>query len=211
MKKYSENEIEERYALLPENLKTALSGVDSIEKLKQIIEKHDLHVDHAGEIADAVELVLVGLMKVRDFESALYDALPLIDRAKVKAISDNVNISIFDPVRSSLQEIDQNTPTPHIEESSKIVTPPKKAVGIKSPLFAAKPPQVSPPVGIEHEIMHTKDISVEPVVNPAHATPGQPEPVHTAKSKEIQHSNEEVTTIAYKNTDPKLKMIPREV
>lgn len=92
MKKYSENEIEERYALLPENLKTALSGVDSIEKLKQIIEKHDLHVDHAGEIADAVELVLVGLMKVRDFESALYDALPLIDRAKVKAISDNVYI-----------------------------------------------------------------------------------------------------------------------
>lgn len=104
MQKYSQEQFLEKYNSLPQELKTAISSVDSSDIIQAISKKFGLQIDQMGELASETGLVLVGLTKPEEYIRNLKDRLQ-IDPQKSKEIALEVNSQIFSKVKDSLKRL----------------------------------------------------------------------------------------------------------
>ena len=101
---YSYKILEEKLKSLPFDLQAALVSVDTANKVGDIAEKHSLHIDQAGALAEVTSFVMLGLIPSKNFVSEL------VVRAEIKTeeaaeIAKEVNAEIFNSIRQSLQKI----------------------------------------------------------------------------------------------------------
>jgi|SRR3989344_79588 len=94
----------ERYRDLPEDLQQALISSNTSDAVMAVGKKIGLAVDKIGELADETGLVMLGITPPGEFIRNLTRRLE-VDPAKAKAIAEEVNQTIFQPLRESLKKI----------------------------------------------------------------------------------------------------------
>src|SRR3989344_5525688 len=99
-----QEKILEKYDNLPDDLKTALFSSVVTSNILNIGKKYGLPVDKTGELADETGLVMLGVTPPGEFIRNLTRRLE-VDPAKAKAIAEEVNQTIFQPLRESLKKI----------------------------------------------------------------------------------------------------------
>lgn len=101
---YTQQQLQEIYKSLPEDLKEAIFGVHNAEIIQNISKKNNLHVDQMGELAAETGLVLLGLTRPENYIKNLGNRLN-IDLKQAREIAMQVNIEIFSKVKESLKKI----------------------------------------------------------------------------------------------------------
>lgn len=91
---------------LPADLKEAILSVETAEKMALLRDKHSLMLDQAGELGDELGLLMIGLTKQKDFVVNITKRLG-IPTEKAVQISVDINKEILNPVRASLQKIQE--------------------------------------------------------------------------------------------------------
>src|SRR3990167_2108635 len=94
----------EKYDALPDDLKTALFSSAVTNNILGTGRKYGLHVDKIGELADETGLVMLGITPPGEFIRNLTRRLEL-DPEKAKAVAEEINQKIFQPVRESLKKV----------------------------------------------------------------------------------------------------------
>ncbi len=110
---------EEKLNSLPTEIKEALMSPEFGSKLDAIADKHGMHIDQVGELANEIAAVMFGEIKAGDFFDSIKKSLDLTDK-EAEEVTRDVNEQIFLPLRSALQSPD-TTPTP--EPSHPLETP----------------------------------------------------------------------------------------
>jgi hypothetical protein len=107
--------IKQRYQLLPQELKDAISASELPQKLKEISSKNNLLLDQANILHNEILFVLLGLEPASKFVDTIIRELN-INREKALLIARDANTLVFDSVRSHLREWEES----FIEEENKI-------------------------------------------------------------------------------------------
>ncbi len=104
--KYTVEEINEKFKSLPEELQEAITSANTITKLDGISKKYSLMLDQASELGDEVGLFMVGLVKQKDFVKNIAERMG-IRLSVAESISRDINTEVFDPIRDSLQKMQE--------------------------------------------------------------------------------------------------------
>lgn len=121
---YTEEQIKEKFDSLPQDVKEAISSVDTTNDVINIGDKYSLHVDQLGELVDETGLVMLGLTSPNDFVSNLKNRLD-IPRQMAESLVKDINDQILIKIRASLREIH------NAAEAEENVTPEEEFVPIK--------------------------------------------------------------------------------
>lgn len=124
---HTKEQLYEIYRGLPEEIQDVMASMDSTYAIRTIGQKHQLHIDQIGELADAVGLVMLGLEKTDKLLSNIQTRLK-IDQTTANAIAREVNEQIFLPIRESLQKLHENKAPDGVETiQTPAPTPPQSA------------------------------------------------------------------------------------
>lgn len=104
MQQYTEDQFLEKYASLPQELKTAMSSIESSDIIQAISKKFGLQIDQMGELASETGFVLLGFTKPEEYIKNLKNRLQ-IDPQKAKEIALEINSQIFSKVKESLKRL----------------------------------------------------------------------------------------------------------
>lgn len=102
---YTYEQLESRYKILPEDIKEAMTAVDTADTISSIGKKHSLHFDQIGDIAEEVGLTMLGLTKPQEFSANLQQKLPAVEAPTIQAITEDIDTLVFAKVRESLKAI----------------------------------------------------------------------------------------------------------
>ena len=94
----------EQFKKLPKDLQDAITSNDIDVVMREIAKRRHLHIDQAGELADEVGLVLLGVVHPGDFLEDVLFRLK-VDKKMAAEIVADVNEYIFKEVRESLMRI----------------------------------------------------------------------------------------------------------
>lgn len=101
---YSEQILKARFEQLPEDIKEAIMATPWEEKLKQISDKHSLHIDQAGRLDEETVLVMFGIEHADNLVPNIAKHVE-VSEEKAEAIAEDLNREIFLKVRESLKKI----------------------------------------------------------------------------------------------------------
>lgn len=87
---------------LPEDVQEAMSSVDTTRIMKEISEKHHLHIDQAGALTDDVGDLMLGDSAPSQFIGKIKKDVR-VDEKTAREIAEEVNRQIFKPIRESLK------------------------------------------------------------------------------------------------------------
>lgn len=121
-----EEEFDKIYDALPEDVKEAMTAVNTVNILTAMKSKYNLHIDQLGELSGEVGLLMVGAVRPQEFIGKIEASLH-IPRETAKLIATEVNEKIFRPVRESLMQIHKMNDA-------------KEAVGEKAPAMETTMP-----------------------------------------------------------------------
>ncbi len=107
---YSEQELREAFADLPQGLRQSISSVDTANAVQEIAKKYLLHVDQMGALASETGLVLLGLTHPAEFIGNLARRLRLPEE-KAKEIAREVSAEILVKVREALRGLHEDVKT----------------------------------------------------------------------------------------------------
>ncbi|MCR4306851.1 MAG: hypothetical protein NUV42_02670 [Candidatus Yonathbacteria bacterium] len=94
----------EQFKKLPKDLQDAITSNDIDVALQEISKRSRLHIDQAGELADEVGLVLLGVVHPDDFLEDVLFRLKIDKKAAMEIVAD-VNEHVFKKVRESLMKV----------------------------------------------------------------------------------------------------------
>ena len=101
---YSEQILKARFEQLPEDVRSAITATPWNEKLKQISDKHNLHIDQAGHLGEETAIVMFGLDHTDNLVANIAKHVE-VSEEKAEAIAEDLNREIFLKVRESLKKI----------------------------------------------------------------------------------------------------------
>ncbi|MBP9855981.1 MAG: hypothetical protein KBC48_01580 [Candidatus Pacebacteria bacterium] len=104
MDNYHPDKLRELYGKLPKNIQEVISSEDTDEKIFDISQKYDLHIDTTGGLGKLTLMVMIGLLKPQEFIPELIKRLKL-DQETANKVAKEVNEQIFKPVHDSLKRI----------------------------------------------------------------------------------------------------------
>mgnify|MGYP001036694538 CR=1 FL=1 len=118
--------IQEKVKNLPEKVKESFFSLETGRIIREVGQKHNLHVDQIGILADLIGQVLLGILPIGSFTHNLTRYLHL-DSETAKFMAIELNEKIFLPIREDLKKI--NNPKKREDGSQKkeekaIVPPP---------------------------------------------------------------------------------------
>lgn len=106
MPKLTPEQFREYYKKLPERLKEAYSSVKVANALQEIGKKYKLHVDKLGKLVNETGWVMLGATHPSEYVKNLSKALE-VDETRARAIAQDVNEMVFNPIRDDLKQIHQ--------------------------------------------------------------------------------------------------------
>ncbi|MDP1629320.1 MAG: hypothetical protein Q8L57_01730 [bacterium] len=104
MTELTEEQIEEVYQRLPEDLKNALFSEINALFIRQTAAKFKLPPEKIPNMADAVGLVMMGLLPPQNLDDEIKNTLN-IDGQKSRAIAEEINFKVFSPIRIRLRKL----------------------------------------------------------------------------------------------------------
>lgn len=125
------------YENLPDNIREAYSSVDTTKALQAIGKKHGIHLDDLGELVSETGLVMLGATHPKDYIRNIARRLE-IETEQARAIAQDVNETVFRPLRESLKKIhkittdeqqqttDNSQPTTHNQQPTTPNTQPSR-------------------------------------------------------------------------------------
>jgi len=101
---YTKEQLDKMFSDLPDDVKEAMTSVDTRDVLNEIKEKYKLHIDQVGQLSAEIALLMVGAASPQRFISNL-EILMKIPKETAATIASEVNEKIFRTVRTSLKNI----------------------------------------------------------------------------------------------------------
>lgn len=117
-RQYTQEQLEQIYQKLPEELQEAIFSVGTAENIGQICEGHGIGDERVSEVAKYTGFVLMGLILPQEFSGVLETDIKL-PKTLADAIARDINRLVFYPVKPALEQLHRM----EIEVSAKIVTP----------------------------------------------------------------------------------------
>ncbi len=99
----TQQQIEKRLAELPEDVRQAILSSDLDQKLRDIAQKHSLHVDQGSALSDETMLVMLGFSDPSEFAGNLAAQLHM-PPADAQALAGEVSEQVFLPIRDSMKK-----------------------------------------------------------------------------------------------------------
>src|SRR3989338_11443962 len=96
--------ISEALEKLPEDLHKALFAPETTDSVQAVGKNAGLMIDKVGELADETGLVMLGITPPSDYVKNLVSRLGA-PQEKARAIAEEINQKVFQPVRESLKKI----------------------------------------------------------------------------------------------------------
>jgi hypothetical protein len=120
---YTKSQLDKMFSELPDDVKEAMTSVDTVDILKEIQEKYHFHLDQIGDLSAEVGMLMLGATPPQRFISNIEKNLNITKEVATE-IATTVNEKIFKKVRHSLMELHQMAPTEAIKEEKKEETKP---------------------------------------------------------------------------------------
>ena len=131
---YTKSQLDKMFAELPDDVKDAMTSVDTVDVLKGIQEKYHFHIDQVGDLSAEVGMLMLGATPPQKFISIVEKTLN-IPAPTAKEIAGIINEKIFKNVRHSLMEIHKMTAEANSAEEKKLEIKPTEAPAeIKKPV-----------------------------------------------------------------------------
>lgn len=119
---YTQEQLDEKYKTLPQDLKDAIDSVEIGDLVAKIGDENNLMLDQSAELMDQTALVMLGIISSEEFSNNLVKKLQISDD-KANVIGAEINDKIFNKIRESLQKIQAQAESEPSEEST-YTTPP---------------------------------------------------------------------------------------
>jgi len=101
---YTREQLKEYYVKLPREIKVILDSEENTDKIYELGNKHQLHIDKIGLLDREISLIMFGVVKPQEFIPNLREKLK-IDDEEARKIALEVNEQIFNPIRESLKQV----------------------------------------------------------------------------------------------------------
>ncbi len=101
---YSLDQLRERLHTLPEDVQDAIFAVETADAIGEIQNKYKLHIDQAGDLAEEVGFVMLGLTRPFDFVGRIASKLR-VTQMVASQITKDINETIFNPIKESLKKV----------------------------------------------------------------------------------------------------------
>lgn len=151
----TEAEVRKVYETAPKHLKEYIDSDGLFNAFHEIRRTHKLHIDQAGNLAMAIDAVVLGMKRFDELPMLLREGLAGVDDATREKVVKDVNDKVFVPLREYTKK--------RAEETQKTTAP--KPV-------PTSPPQSAPPPSVRNiELKLTKEPT--PAVAPVTAEPAQ--------------------------------------
>lgn len=113
MSKYNKEELEKQFATAPDMIRQALFSDETSAAVRAIGDKHGLHIDQIGSLADEIGVTMLGLEPASDFIKNIQTRLN-ISASEAEQIAMEVNKNIFLRLREVMKKPEEipETPTP---------------------------------------------------------------------------------------------------
>src|SRR3989344_1315550 len=168
-KTYTPQEAKARYESLPTEIKSLLYSPEMLMSVRQIAQKHQLHIDQTGILEDETSAVMLGFTDTADYPAVLAETMD-IDIAKAGAVAQDVNDLLFTKIRDAMKRTYEQKKVVPVVMSAPVAIKTAPAVP-PPPAPAAKPTEPHPA-----DLMLTqKTVSVAPTA-PKPVTPAQTVP-----------------------------------
>jgi len=149
--------IKQRFEVLPQDIKDAITKTDLAGKFDSIASKHGLHIDQNGLLQTETLLVMIGLETTEDYVDNMQKALN-ISKSETLSIADDVNREIFNSIRQSLQTMQDEFMEAENEMGDQTDTEPKQNTQKNTPSNPDQPRK--PLVGAPSMITPTTPLTV---------------------------------------------------
>ena len=103
---YTKEQLEAALKKLPDDVRQAVTSVDTAQALNEIGASFGLHIDQEAELESEISLYLMGLTMPKDFAPHLEERLEVTSK-KAQEIAAEANDKIFLKVRQSILKIQQ--------------------------------------------------------------------------------------------------------
>ncbi|PIP73404.1 MAG: hypothetical protein COW88_02185 [Candidatus Lloydbacteria bacterium CG22_combo_CG10-13_8_21_14_all_47_15] len=102
---YTKEQLEKKFNALPQEVREAILATDTENIVRRIGQDHALHVDQIGELMEATDFVMLGILKPGDFIRDLYERFESVDKQTVRQVAQEVNEQVFRKIRESLKRV----------------------------------------------------------------------------------------------------------
>jgi hypothetical protein len=99
--------LKEQLSTLPREVQAALTSPETARRIKEIGNKFDLKMDQVSVLFDLTADILFGTISSKDFVSLFMEQAE-VDQKKAFAVAQKLNAEIFDRLRLSLREAQDN-------------------------------------------------------------------------------------------------------
>jgi len=183
------DQIEQRLDELPENIRNAVLSAETGKHIREIGQRHNLHIDQLGKLEDETMLVMLGFFDPDAFNIQLEEQL-LISVQDAAAVAKDVSDEIFMPIRDSLKRFmaDRHAAPAQAQPQASAPTVPTAPAPVSTPVKINTPPPATPPVPLV--------VAVPPPVIPV--APVMPPPMPAAEKM----LTEQTTVKPIYKTDP---------
>ncbi|MCX6735686.1 MAG: hypothetical protein NTZ13_01225 [Candidatus Parcubacteria bacterium] len=103
---YTKEQLDTMFYELPDDVKEAMTSVDTVQVLNEIKEKHKLHIDQIGQLSAEIALVMIGASSPQRFISKMESSMNISEET-AKNIASEVNEKVFQVVRNTLKNIQE--------------------------------------------------------------------------------------------------------
>ena len=94
--------LKERLSALPPVIKDAISGAEVENHLRQLSDKHKLHLDQWQLLENEVMMTLIGMQPAEALEENIKKEVGL-DENLAKEIANDIALEVFDPIRKEME------------------------------------------------------------------------------------------------------------
>ncbi len=173
-KTYTEEEVQKRIDMLSEEAADFLYSTEMGIMVKQIADKHKLHIDQMALLEAEVGELMLGLTEPQEFVPNLVSTLSVSEET-AQAVAKQINDEVMSKMRHLMGAPGPSSSTP----PTSVVPTPSFAPQTTSVVMPSSPKPVVPPVSVPAAPV----TPVAPAVPPASATPAPvvapvPAPVH---------------------------------
>ncbi|PIR84184.1 hypothetical protein COU18_00310 [Candidatus Kaiserbacteria bacterium CG10_big_fil_rev_8_21_14_0_10_51_14] len=108
--------LKERFAQLPEPVRRAITSEDNSKHLRELGERHKLHIDQWEALENAVMMTLFGAFPIEDLEKKIKQEVGVSDET-AKALTADISKIVFEPIREQLERLLEYSEAKVVKES----------------------------------------------------------------------------------------------
>ncbi|HET8574628.1 MAG TPA: hypothetical protein VFM02_00445 [Candidatus Paceibacterota bacterium] len=97
-------EFEKKFQSLPKDVQEAVESVDSAKILKEVADKHHLHLDQTGSLTDVTSWLMFGEANPSQYIFNIQKKVR-VDEKTAREIAAEINQRIFAPIQESLKKM----------------------------------------------------------------------------------------------------------